>query len=172
MGAVIVDGDAVIVGSLVVIWSGVANGALPVIAAPEGSSTVIVRGPDPAQPSLKPLKFIGPSEHEPFPGTGVKPTMIVPTDAFNATVKLKAVPLTIVCVVVADASWVPVPFVPAKIKNANVSLPAGAPNESVQLREPATVVHKLEPAETSNNVSEPPLMFIATDCALGETNCG
>ena len=53
-----------------------------------------------------------------------------------------------------------------------MSLPAGAAKASVQLREPATVAHKLEVVLTSNNASAPPLMLSATDDAFGETNCG
>jgi hypothetical protein len=73
---------------------------------------------------------------------------------------------------VAEASCVPVPFAPVKIKNANVSLPIGAPKESVQFRTLLAVTHKLEVELTSKFVSLPPLTLSSTEDALGETNCG
>src|ERR1700678_1048171 len=98
----------------------------------------------------------------------------LPIEALSATVKLNACALTIVCVNVADASCEPVPLGPPKIRKANVSLPAGAPNESVQLRKPVLglVRQRLDDVLTSKFVLLPPLMLSSTDDAPGETNCG
>jgi hypothetical protein len=108
----------------------------------------------------------------PLPEMGLIVATTVPIVAFIATVKLNGVPDATVFVDVAVASVEPAPFAPEKIVRTKVSLPTGAPNVSVQLRDPLAVAHRLEVALTSNICAVPPLTAIETDEAFGETNCG